>query len=73
MGSGVDPAFVDPAFVDPAFKERVTAAFDGFASGYDTGPDGFFGPVSRRQPAPRPEVLLHPGPGPEETSVLGGG
>jgi hypothetical protein len=32
--------------VDPAFKERVTATFDGFAAGYDTGPGGFFGPVS---------------------------
>jgi O-methyltransferase / aklanonic acid methyltransferase len=32
--------------VDPGFKERVTAAFDGLASRYDTGPGGFFGPVS---------------------------
>ncbi len=38
---------MDPAFnVDPAFKERVTAAFDGLAAGYDTEPGGFFGPVS---------------------------
>ena len=32
--------------MDPGFKERVTAAFDGLAAGYDTGPGGFFGPVS---------------------------
>ena len=37
---------MDPAFTDAAFKERVTAAFDGLAAGYDTGPGGFFGPVS---------------------------
>jgi len=37
---------VDPALTDAAFKEWVTAAFDGLAAGYDTGPGGFFGPVS---------------------------
>jgi SAM-dependent methyltransferase len=32
--------------VGPGFKERVTAAFDRLASGYDTERGGFFGPVS---------------------------
>ncbi len=32
--------------MDPGFKERVTAAFDGLASRYDTERGGFFGPTS---------------------------